>query len=462
MSENNSKNPIKIGMISLGCNKNQVDGEIMLSKLKENGYEICPDQYSCDVIIVNTCGFIESAKQESIENILECCSMKEEKQLKLVVVTGCLAERYKEELCDLIPEVDVVLGIGKNTDIVNAIGTALDGEKVAEFGEKTDLPLEGTRLLANAPYYAYLKIAEGCDNFCTYCAIPSIRGRFRSRTIENIVEEAKELARCGVKEINVIAQDTSRYGEDLYKKPMLPTLLKELCKIDDIKWIRIFYCYPERITDELLEVIRDEDKIVKYLDIPIQHASGRILKLMNRFGDFEYLKNLVTKIRKTVPDICLRTTLIAGFPSETEEDINVLCDFVKEMKFERLGCFAFSPEEGTPAVKLKGQLDEQTRIERADLVMREQMNVSYELAQKMLGKELLILAEGYDEENDIYFGRSYMDAPDIDTKTFFKSKTPVKDGEFYKVIIDETDGYDLLGHNIETEGESIKWTFQIN
>ncbi|MEG1994556.1 MAG: radical SAM protein, partial [Oscillospiraceae bacterium] len=255
------------------------------------------------------------------------------------------------------------------------------------------------------------------------------------------------------KEINVIAQDTSRYGEDLYKKPMLPALLKELCKIDGIKWVRIFYCYPERITDELLEVIRDEEKIVKYLDIPIQHASGRILKLMNRFGDFEYLKNLVAKIRNTVPNICLRTTLIAGFPSETEEDINTLCDFVKETRFERLGCFAFSPEEGTPAVKLPNQLEEQLRIERSDLVMREQMNVSYELSQKMIGRELLILAEGYDEENDIYFGRSYMDAPDIDTKTFFTSKTPIEEGTFCKVIVEKSDGYDLLGHAIETDGE---------
>lgn len=449
--EKNSK--IKIGMISLGCNKNQVDGEIMLAALQNEGFEIEADESLCDVIIVNTCGFIESAKTESIENILEVCSLKEDGNLKLCVVTGCLSERYKEELSELIPEADVVLGIGSNKDIVKIIKDALEGKKVAKFGSKDDLPLDGDRLLANAPYYAYLKIAEGCDNFCTYCAIPKIRGRFRSRKAENILVEARELAEKGVKELVVIAQDTSRYGEDIYGKPMLPNLLKELCKTPGIEWVRLLYCYPDRITDELLDVMASEDKIVKYLDMPLQHSNGRILKLMNRFGNDESLRALCKKIRDKVPGICLRTTMLVGFPSETDEEVEELCNFIKDMKFDRLGCFAFSPEEGTAAMKLPGHLEEATRLERADLVMREQMNVSSELTEKLIGKEFRILVEGYDEENDIYFGRSYMDAPDIDTKTFFTSSVPLNEGDFCNVLIKETDGYDLLGENISSEGE---------
>lgn len=451
MKQNENYQQIKIGMVSLGCNKNQVDAEIMLSKLKNAGFTICDNEEDCDVIIVNTCGFIESAKTESIENILEICSLKEDGKLRLCVVTGCLAERYADQIKELIPEADVILGLGKNKDIVEMIKKALDGEKICQQGVKEELELEGSRLLANPPYYAYLKIAEGCDNFCTYCAIPSIRGRFRSRKAENILVEARELAENGVKELIVIAQDTSRYGEDIYGKSMLPSLLRELCKTPGIEWIRLLYCYPDRITDELLDVMASEDKIVKYLDMPLQHSSGRILKLMNRFGNDESLRELCNKIRAKVPGICLRTTMLVGFPSETDEDVSGLCQFIKDMKFERLGCFSFSAEEGTAAIKLPDQIDEEIGMERAELIMREQMNVSSSLAQGLVGKTLKILTEGYDEENDIYFGRSYMDAPDIDTKTFFTSSNKLSQGDFAMVKITQTDGYDLLGEDIGGE-----------
>ncbi|TCL43830.1 30S ribosomal protein S12 methylthiotransferase RimO [Harryflintia acetispora] len=441
--------PIKVGMVSLGCSKNQVDSEIMLSLLKKGGYELCADSGLCDVVIVNTCGFIEDAKKESIENILEFCTLKKEGRIKVIVVTGCLAERYREEVAKEIPEADVVLGIGKNSEIVEAIGRALNGERVVEFGDKYDLPLSGERIISNLPFFAYLKVADGCSNRCTYCAIPSIRGDFRSRGMEDILAEARWMAEGGVKEINVVAQDTSRYGEDLCGKPMLPELLRKLCKIDGIKWIRLLYLYPDRISDELIDVIAKEDKIVKYMDIPLQHCSGEVLRRMNRRGDRGTLTALLQKIRARIPGVVLRTTLICGFPGETKEQFEELCEFVDEIRFERLGCFAYSAEEGTPAASMEGQLDESEKLHRCEIVMEQQMGHAERFNERMIGKVLEVAVEGYDRYAESYFGRSYMDAPDIDTKTFFTSEHPLSIGDFVQVKVEDTIDYDLMGSLVE-------------
>lgn len=432
-------------MVSLGCSKNQVDSEIMLSLIQEGGFELSGIPEECDVVIINTCGFIEDAKKESIENILEFCDLKRQGKIRAVVVTGCLAERYQKEIAGEIPEADVILGLGKNADIVQAVQAALEGKRMVEFGDKLALPLSGKRVLANPSYFAYLKLGDGCDNWCAYCAIPSIRGRFRSRPMEDIVAEAKELAAGGVKELNLIAQDISRYGEDLYGQPMLPQLLTQLCRIDGLVWLRLLYCYPDRITDQLLEVMAQEEKIVKYLDIPLQHANGRILKKMNRFGSREEITRLVNHIRAKVPGIALRTTLIAGFPGETSEEFTELCEMVQELKFERLGCFAYSPEEGTPASRMDGQLDEREKAHRADIVMTEQYSVAQEVGSRQIGKRLRVLVEGFDPERNQYYGRSAMDAPDIDTRTYFKGSRFLKPGDFVTVKIKKLREYDLLG-----------------
>ena len=436
---------IKIGMVSLGCSKNQVDAEIMLSLLCQGGYELCADPSQCQVVIVNTCGFIEDAKRESIETILEFCQMKEQGLLKAVVVTGCLAERYREEMAVQIPEADVILGIGKNSEIVAAVRRALEGERVVDSGPKGDLPLEGERVLTTPGYFAYLKIAEGCDNCCTYCAIPLIRGRFRSRPMEAIVEEARRLIAGGVQEINLIAQDTSRYGEDLYGTYSLAELLTRLCRLEGLRWLRVLYCYPDHLTDQMLEVMAREEKIVKYIDIPLQHCSGPVLKAMNRTGDRESLLRLMAHVREKIPGVTLRTTLIAGFPGETEEDFEELCRFVKEARFERLGCFAYSQEEGTPAALLPGQLDEEEKRRRAEIVMNEQMPIAFQVSASQVGKTLPVLVEGMDEETGLYCGRSPMDAPDIDTRVLFTSGRPCREGEFVQVEITGTEGYDLTG-----------------
>ena len=438
---------IKIGMVSLGCSKNQVDAEIMLSLLCQGGYELCADPSQCQVVIVNTCGFIEDAKRESIETILEFCQMKEQGLLKAVVVTGCLAERYREEMAVQIPEADVILGIGKNSEIVAAVRRALEGERVVDSGPKGDLPLEGERVLTTPGYFAYLKIAEGCDNCCTYCAIPLIRGRFRSRPMEAIVEEARRLIAGGVQEINLIAQDTSRYGEDLYGTYSLAELLTRLCRLEGLRWLRVLYCYPDHLTDQLLEVMAREEKIVKYIDIPLQHCSGPVLKAMNRTGDRESLLGLMAHVREKIPGVTLRTTLIAGFPGETEEDFEELCRFVKEARFERLGCFAYSQEEGTPAALLPGQLDEEEKRRRAEIVMNEQMPIAFQVSASQVGKTLPVLVEGMDEETGLYCGRSPMDAPDIDTRVLFTSGRPCREGEFVQVEITGTEGYDLTGRD---------------
>lgn len=443
--------PVKIGMVSLGCNKNQVDAERMLYKIKEAGYQLVADAALSDIVIVNTCGFIESAKQEAIETILEFGKLKEEGRIKKIIVTGCLAERYKEEVAELLPEADAVIGLGCNDDILNVIDKVLANQRPLEFANKLCLSMEGGRVQTTLPFYSYLKVAEGCSNCCTYCAIPAIRGKFRSVPMENLIEEAKGLAEHGVKELNIIAQDSTRYGEDLYGESKLPELLTELCRIDKLKWIRILYCYPERITDKLLDVIAKEDKIVKYIDVPIQHCCEDILKKMNREGNEEYLRALMTKIREKVPNVTIRTTLITGFPSETEEQFNQLADFVRDMRFDRLGCFPYSQEEGTKAAEMPDQIDEETKQRRADVIMEQQQIIMAQNNEKMIGKTIEVVTEGFDRYGECYFGRSAADAPDIDGKIFFRSpERKLTSGSFVKVNITETLDYDLIGE-IENE-----------
>ena len=431
----------KIGMISLGCPKNQVDAEIMLSKLQNDGFEIVNDPMDADVVIVNTCGFIEDAKRESIENILDMISYKEDCENLKVLVTGCLAERYQSEIFKEIPETDAVIGIGANEDICEICNRIIDGEKVELFPPKTDLKIEGDRILTTPPYSAYIKIAEGCSNHCTYCAIPSIRGEFRSRPSESILAEAQKLANEGVKELIVVAQDTTRYGEDLYGKNALVPLLKALSGVDGIEWIRLLYLYPERIDDALIDEIANNDKIVKYMDIPLQHCNKNVLKRMNRHGDRESLTALLNKIREKVDGITIRTTFIAGFPGETEEEFNELCEFAQEMRFERMGCFAYSEEEGTPAARLDGMMDFEIRQERADIINECQSVILDEINDSLIGKTLQTIVEGYDSYTDSYFGRTYMDAPEIDTQINFTCGFELFEGDIIEVeVINVVDG----------------------
>ncbi len=438
---------VKVGMVSLGCPKNQVDAEHMLYNLREEGFEIIADAALAEVVIINTCGFIESAKQEAIETILEFCTLKQEKRIKGVIVTGCLAERYRKEILAEIPGVDAVLGLGANELLGETIKKVLNGEIVEMFGDKYSLIIDGRRLISTETF-AYLKIAEGCDNHCTYCAIPSIRGKFRSRKLESIVAEAEWLAKIGYSEIILVAQDTTRYGEDLYGKGMLPELLNRLCEIEGLKWIRTLYCYPERITDELIDVLANQEKCVKYLDIPIQHCNDAVLKRMNRKSDKAQLCELVKNLRAKIPEIILRTTLIAGFPGETEEQFAELCEFVKEQKFNRLGCFAYSAEEGTAAAKLPDQLDEEEKQRRADIIMQEQMLISDGLCQKEIGKIKEIVVEGYDRYGECFFGRSSAEVPEIDGKIFFTTAKKHQIGDYIKVEITDTMDYDLVGEEI--------------
>lgn len=435
----------KVSMVSLGCPKNQVDAEIMLKKLSDAGFEITPAEAEADAIIINTCGFIESAKAEAIENILEAARYKNEGNLKALVVTGCLAERYRDDVTEEIPEVDVCVGIGQNENIAEIVKSAIEGKKQNYYADKELLPLSSERILGGYPFSTYLKVAEGCNNCCTYCAIPKIRGKMRSRTIEDCVEEAKRLAENGVTELIVVAQDTTAYGEDLYGKPMLPELLRELCKIEKLHWIRTLYTYPDKITDELLEVIKTEKKLVKYLDIPLQHIDGEILKRMNRKGDKESISALIDKIRETIPDITLRTTFITGFPGETDEQFCSLAEFVKEKRFDRLGCFTYSAEEGTFAATLPDQIDEQTKVSRMENIMDLQMTISAEKMQEKCGSITEVLIEGWDDYIKCYFGRSVADAPEIDGKVFFMSHKPLKIGDYATVRINDSIDYDLLG-----------------
>ena len=440
--------PIKVGMVSLGCSKNQVDAEHLLFDLKQAGFELCVDSGECDVVVINTCGFIEAAKREAIENILEFAELKKEGRIKVIAVTGCLAERYREELEKELPEADIVLGIGSNNELVDAINRALNGEKTVMFGEKENLALEGGRIISNLPFYAYIKIAEGCNNRCAYCAIPQIRGNYRSRKIENILEEARFFAENGVSELIVVAQDTTMYGTDLYGEKKLPELLNKMCEIDGVKQIRLLYAYPDKITDELIDTIANQPKIVKYLDIPFQHVSENVLRKMNRPGNKESALALVKKLRSRVPGIILRTTLMTGFPGETEKDFEELCEFMDEVQFERLGCFAFSPEENTPAADMPDQIDDEIKERRADLIMTKQMTVIENFNQKQIGKTLETVVEGYDKYAGSFFGRSAYDAPDIDSKVFFSSDKLLSIGDYVDVLITDCMEYDLIGETV--------------
>lgn len=436
----------KVGMISLGCPKNQVDGEALLAKLKKAGYEIVNNIEDSDVMIVNTCGFIEQAKKEAIDTILEVAEYKNAGLISAIVVTGCLAERYQDEIIKEMPEVDAVLGIGANSDIVKTCDKALCGIVTTSFPNKCYLSINDERIISTPSHWAYLKIAEGCDNHCSYCAIPGIRGGFRSRTIESCVDEAKALAESGVKELILIAQDTTKYGQDLYGKYSLDILLKELVKIDGIEWIRLFYCYPQRITDSLINVIANEEKICNYIDIPLQHSDKTVLKNMNRVGDGEDYRALISKMRKAIPDLALRTTFMVGFPGETDEQFENLCKFTEDVKFDKMGCFTFSPEEDTPAYDMQNQIDDDVKVRRQEVLMNKQYSITEELNKQRIGRIYKVIIDTFDGEK--YVGRSYMDSPEIDSGIIFTCDNNLNIGDFVNVEITDYNGYDLIGEAI--------------
>ena len=443
-----NNNAVKIGFVSLGCSKNLIDTEVMLARLANAGYAITTDETEADVVIVNTCAFIESAKKESIENILDIAWLKENNGLKAIIVTGCLAERYKDEIFTELPEVDAVLGVGSIERIEEAVAAVLADERFYAHEDKNEAPLGGERIVTTAEHTAYIKIAEGCDNKCTYCAIPGIRGKFRSRTIEDIVAEAKELEEVGVKELNIIAQDTTRYGLDIYGEYALAKLVRAITEATSIPWIRLLYCYPDKITDELIAEMRDNDRVVKYIDLPIQHISDGVLKRMNRHGNGAMVRETVKKLRENIPGITIRTTVMVGFPGETEEEFTELCEYLAEAKFDRLGAFTYSREEDTPAYKLPDQIDEQVKQERYDIVMRQQLHITEAKNEKLIGTTVKVICEAFDPAAEIYFGRGEADAPDIDTKVYFRpelGKKRITPGEFVNIKIDDVIDYDLIG-----------------
>ena len=435
----------KVGFISLGCCKNLVDTEVMLYNLHAAGFEITPDEEEAEIIVINTCGFIESAKQEAIDNILDAAELKKWGKCRHIIATGCLVERYREEVMNELPEIDALVGIGSLCDIAEACKAVMRGEKYTSFRDKETMDLGGDRIITTDPHTAYLKVSEGCDNLCTYCAIPLIRGGHRSRTIEDIVSEAKDLEKMGIKELNLIAQDTTRYGLDIYGEYSLAKLVKAITKETSIPWIRLLYCYPDKITDELIEELRSNDRLVKYMDIPVQHIADSVLKRMNRHGGKALILETIKRLRERVPDIVLRTTAMVGFPGETDEDFTELCEFVKETKFERFGAFTFSPEEGTAAAEMTDQIDEQVKQDRYDVLMQTQLTVSEEKNAEKIGKTFTVLCDGYDRIAEIYYGRSYADAPDVDGKVYFKSKNNVNPGEFVSVKVTEALDYDVIG-----------------
>lgn len=436
----------KIGMISLGCPKNQVDAEHMLALMDAEGWEIVDYVDGCDAVIVNTCGFIDDAKKEAIENILDMVELKKEGIINKIIVTGCLAQRYKDEIVKEIPEVDAVIGIGANGDIIKTVEEVMSGvDTIENYPPQCDLPLEGQRILTTPHYWAYLKIGEGCSNRCTYCTIPSIRGNMRSRSMENVIDEAKQLAESGVKELILIAQDTTSYGLDLYGELKLPELLNELCKIDSIEWIRLLYCYPDRITDELIETMKNQEKVVNYIDLPLQHADDKILKAMNRRGDQALLRNVISKLRTEIPDVVIRTTFIVGFPGEGEEEFETLAEFVNEIEFDRLGVFTFSPQEGTPAFDMEDQVDDDIKTRRGEVIMQDQYSIMEEKNNEKIGKTYKVVVEEYDGYSDSYTGRTYMDAPEIDGLVKFTSHKDLDIGDFVDVEIFDVEDYDLIG-----------------
>ncbi|HHU83873.1 MAG TPA: 30S ribosomal protein S12 methylthiotransferase RimO [Clostridiales bacterium] len=441
---------MKVGFISLGCPKNQVDSEMMIEKLASAGFEISDDLGSIDIVVINTCAFIDDAKKEAIENILDMVSMKEDGEIKKIVVAGCLAERFKAEIIKEIPEVDAVVGLGANGDIVEVLTAVAAGEEHKIIHPPvSDMPLDDARILTTPEHWAYLKVADGCSNHCSYCVIPSIRGEFRSRTIESVVEEAKQLADDGVREIIVIAQDTTRYGEDLYGEKKLPELLDKLETIENLKWVRLLYCYPDRITDELLDAMARNKKVLHYIDLPLQHCNRDILHRMNRTGDKDSLLALINHIRTKLPDAILRSTLIVGFPGETDEQFEELCEFVKEAEIDRLGCFEYSAEEGTPAATFDDQISDEVKCERGEILM----NIQHEIFERKLnanvGKILEVVVDGYDGYTDSYFGRAWTDAPDIDSVAIMTCDYDLFEGDIVKVRIFNVIDGNLIGEVVE-------------
>lgn len=436
----------KIGMISLGCPKNQVDGEMILKKLSENGFDIVQKIEDADAMIVNTCGFIEDAKKEAIEAILEVAEYKNAGLISAIIVTGCLAERYQDEIIKEMPEVDAVVGIGANSDIVKICQKALCGIKTSIYPDKCYLPLDDERTVSTPPHWAYLKLSDGCDNKCSYCAIPGIRGGYRERSIESILKEANALVENGVKELILIAQDTTKYGISLYGEYRLAFLLKELAKMDKLEWIRLFYCYPDKVTDELIDVIANEKKVCSYIDMPLQHCNEEILKAMNRSGSYESLKALIHKMKERIPDLSLRTTFMVGFPGETDAQFEELCEFVKEMKFDKMGCFKYSPEEDTPAFDFPDQIDEAVKERRADVIMDIQYSVTENANKAKIGRVYKAVVDYKDGDN--YIGRSYLDSPEIDSGIIIHSDKEIVVGSFINVKITDYNGYDLIGEKV--------------
>ncbi len=441
---------MKIAMISLGCSKNQVDAEIMLASLKSAGYELVGDPAKAETVIINTCGFIESAKAEAIENILEVAALKADDTTPVshIIVSGCLAQRYQNEIAVEFPEVDAFIGIASRDKIVQAVETVSSKQKYCDFAPLCEYTPGGDRLLSTPFYTAYLKIADGCDNRCSYCAIPSIRGKFVSRPIQEIVQEAASLAQNGVFELNIIAQDTTRYGLDLYGERKLPELLSRLCEIDGIKWIRILYAYPDGITDELLDVMAANDKIVNYIDLPLQHASDNMLSAMRRRSKQAEILTLIEKIRAKLPDASLRTTFITGFPGESEQDFDILCDFVEKVRFDRVGVFAYSPEEGTPAAEFDNQIDEDIKNARKEEIEKIASRIADKKNKELLGREIDVVVEGYDRLAECWFGRSRYYAPEVDGEIFFTASSPIQAGEIINVKITDVVEYDLYGEAV--------------
>ena len=437
---------MKILFISLGCDKNLVDTEVMLGMLASRGYEMTNDEQEADIIVINTCCFIHDAKEESIQNILDMAEYKKNGSAKALIVTGCMAERYRQEILDEIPEVDEVLGTTAYDRILDAVDAALAGQHEVMTANLDALPLPETkRLVTTGGHFAYLKIAEGCDKHCTYCIIPKIRGNFRSVPMERLLKEAQDLAEQGVKELILVAQETTLYGKDLYGEKSLPKLLRELCKISGIRWIRILYCYPEEITDELIQVMKEEPKICHYLDLPIQHANDTILKRMGRRTSKQELIDIVQKLRKEIPDICLRTTLITGFPGETQEQHEEVMEFIDTLEFDRLGAFTYSPEEDTPAATFEDQIDEEVKEDRQADIMELQQEIAFDKAEDMIGKEVLVMIEGKVADENAYVGRTYRDAPNVDGLIFINTDVELISGDFAKVKVTGALDYDLIG-----------------
>ena len=437
---------MKILFISLGCDKNLVDTEVMLGMLASRGYEMTNDEQEADIIVINTCCFIHDAKEESIQNILDMAEYKKNGSAKALIVTGCMAERYRQEILDEIPEVDEVLGTTAYDRILDAVDAALAGQHEVMTADLDALPLPETkRLVTTGGHFAYLKIAEGCDKHCTYCIIPKIRGNFRSVPMERLLKEAQDLAAQGVKELILVAQETTLYGKDLYGEKSLPKLLRELCKISGIRWIRILYCYPEEITDELVQVMKEEPKICHYLDLPIQHANDTILKRMGRRTSKQELIDIVQKLRKEIPDICLRTTLITGFPGETQEQHEEVMEFIDTLEFDRLGAFTYSPEEDTPAATFEDQIDEEVKEDRQADIMELQQEIAFDKAEDMIGREVLVMIEGKVADENAYVGRTYRDAPNVDGLIFINTDVELISGDFAKVKVTGALDYDLIG-----------------